>query len=115
MLVDSVQTWPGASGPQALRIAGATGAREALQAAGGQVLQPIMRLEVVVPEENTGGVLGDLQARGAVITGHEGEGDQTRIDGECGLSNLIGYMTALRSNTRGRGQFTMEFSRFDVL
>ncbi|MCA9490567.1 MAG: GTP-binding protein, partial [Myxococcales bacterium] len=115
VVIEGVQTFGPGSGPQALRIAGAGAAREALQAAGGQVLQPIMRLEVVVPEENTGGVLGDLQARGAVITGHDSEGDQTRIEGECGLSNLIGYMTALRSNTRGRGQFTMEFNRFDVL
>jgi elongation factor G len=113
--IDKVTTFGAASGAQALRIAAASAVREALQKAGGLVLQPIMRLEVVVPEENTGTVLGDLQARGAVITGHELEGDATRIDGECGLSNLIGYMTALRSNTRGRGQFVMEFARFDAL
>jgi elongation factor G len=113
--LERVTTFGAASGPQALRIASATAVREALQKAGGRVLQPIMRLEVIVPEENTGPVLGDLQARGAVITGHELEGDSTRIDGECGLSALIGYMTALRSNTRGRGQFVMEFARFDAL
>jgi elongation factor G len=113
--LEKVTTFGPASSAQALRIAAASAVREALQKAGGVVLQPIMRLEVVVPEENTGPVLGDLQARGAVITGHELEGDSTRIDGECGLSNLIGYMTALRSNTRGRGQFVMEFSRFDAL
>jgi elongation factor G len=113
--LEKVVTFGPASGAQALRIAAATAVREALQKAGGVVLQPIMRLEVIVPEENTGTVLGDLQSRGAVITGHELEGDSTRIDGECGLSQLIGYMTALRSNTRGRGQFVMEFARFDAL
>jgi elongation factor G len=115
VVVEAVQTFPGGSSAQALRIAAATAVREALQAAGGQVMQPIMKLEVVVPDENTGGVLGDLQSRGATILGHDPEGDTSRIEAECGLSQLIGYATDLRSNTRGRGQFVMEFDRFDVL
>ncbi len=110
-----VDTFGASSSPQALRIAAATAVREALVAAGGQLMQPIMRIEVVVPDENTGGVLGDLQARGATILGHEAEGDMSTIRAECGLSGLIGYATALRSATRGRGQFVMEFDRFDVL
>ena len=69
----------------------------------------------MVPEENTGTVLGDLQSRGATILGHTNEVDMSRIDAECGLSGLLGYATDLRSVTRGRGQFVMEFSRFDVL
>ncbi len=111
----SVQTFPGGSSAQALRIASASSVRDALQAAGGRVMQPIMRLEVVVPDEHTGGVLGDLQARGASILGHDPEGDVSRIEAECGLSQLIGYATDLRSSTKGRGQFVMEFDRFDVL
>jgi elongation factor G len=113
--VESVTTFGPSSTPVALRIAVATAVREALTTAGGRLMQPIMTLEVMAPEENTGTVLGDLQARGAVIQGHEAEGDMSRIDAECGLSNLIGYTTELRSITRGRGQFTMEFDRFDVL
>jgi elongation factor G len=113
--VEKVTTYGTASGPTALRIAAATAVREALVKAGGLLLQPIMRLEVIVPEENTGTVLGDLQARGAVILGHEPESQMSRIEAECGLSHLIGYTTDLRSNTRGRGQFVMEFDRFDVL
>ncbi len=104
-----------ASGPQALRIAAAGAVREALVKAGGLVMQPIMKVEVVVPEENMGQTLGDLQSRGATILGQSPEGDSSRIEAECGLSQLIGYAMDLRSNTRGRGQFVMEFDRFDVL
>jgi elongation factor G len=115
VVVERVETFGAASGAQALRIAAAQAVREALVKAGGQLMQPIMKIEVVVPEENMGGTLGDLQSRGATILGQGLEGDTTRIEAECGLSNLIGYATALRSNTRGRGQFVMEFDRFDVL
>ncbi len=110
-----VQTFGAASSAQALRIAAAAAVREALQAAGGKLMQPIMKVEVVVPDENTGSVLGDLQAKGATILGHRADGDASTIDAECGLSSLIGYATQLRSSTKGRGQFTMEFDRFDVL
>jgi len=113
--IERVTTMGPASSPQALRIAAASAVREALAKAGGLVLQPIMRVEVVVPEQSTGTVLGDLQARGATILGHAPETDMSRIDAECGLSGLLGYATDLRSVTRGRGQFVMEFSRFDVL
>ncbi|MCO4743530.1 MAG: elongation factor G [Proteobacteria bacterium] len=113
--VREVQTFEGAASVQALRIAASTGVREALKDAGGQLLQPIMAVEVVVPDENTGGVLGDLQSRGATIVGHEADGGITSIKAECGLTKLLGYTTELRSQTRGRGQFTMEFSRFDSI
>jgi len=113
--VNVVTTYGLASSPQALRIAAAAAVREAINKAGGLLMQPIMKVEVVVPDENTGGVLGDLQSRGATILGHQSEGQVTTIDAECGLSKLIGYATALRSGTRGRGQFVMEFDRFDVL
>ncbi|MFT4627448.1 MAG: elongation factor G [Myxococcota bacterium] len=111
----AVQTFPTGTSPQALRIAAATAVREALVAAGGELMQPIMNVEVVVPDENTGGVLGDLQAKGAQISNTESDGGMTTISAECGLTGLIGYTTQLRSSTRGRGQFTMEFDRFDVL
>jgi len=112
--VTRVDTCEGVANPQALRIAAASAVREALQQAGGQLMQPIMKIEVVVPDENTGSVLGDLQSRGASILGHE-PGDMSTISAECGLSELLGYATTLRSGTKGRGQFVMEFDRFDVL
>ena len=110
-----VQTFETGSSAQALRIAAASAVRAALAKAGPVMLQPVMKVEVVVPEENVGSVLGDLQARGAVINGHEAVDDMATISAECGLSKLIGYTTDLRSSTRGKGQFTMEFDRFDVL
>ena len=113
--VEHVTTFTPGSSPQALRIAAASAVRDALRAAGGVLLQPIMAVEVVCPDENTGGVLGDLQARGATILGHEADDGTTSITAECGLSELIGYTTHLRSSTKGRGQFTMEFSRFDAI
>ncbi|TNE89224.1 MAG: elongation factor G [Deltaproteobacteria bacterium] len=112
--VKMVETFEGAATPQALRIAASTAVRDALKSAGGLLLQPIMKVEVVVPDENTGGVLGDLQSRGAVILGHEAEAGTTSITAECGLTALLGYTTELRSQTRGHGQFTMEFARFDA-
>jgi elongation factor G len=83
--------------------------------AGGLLLQPLMSVEVVVPDENTGTVLGDLQSRGALILGHETQDGVSTITAECGLTALLGYATQLRSQTRGRGQFVMEFTRFDAL
>jgi elongation factor G len=113
--VERVITAGAASTPVALRIAAAQAVRDAIGKAGGLLLQPIMKVQVTVPDENTGSVLGELQAKNATILGHDNQGDVTIIDAECGLSSLIGYATALRSQTRGRGSFTMEFDRFDAL
>ena len=111
----TVEIFPEGSTPQALRIATSQAVREAMQSGGGLVLRPIMRVEVVVPDENVGTVLGDLQSRGAGITGQESELGASTVHAECALDALLGYTTALRSLTKGRGQFTMEFSRFDAL
>lgn len=98
----------------ALRIAVAEAVRKALAQAGGQVLKPIMAIEVAVPESDVGAVLGDLQARRAVIRDTGTLGETTLIHCDCALDRLLGYITELRSMTRGRGQFTMTFDRFDV-
>jgi len=112
--ITKVELYGNDSSPQALRIAASQAVREALANAGGLVLSPIMQVEVVVPDENMGSVLGDLQTRRATISGQESEMGLSTILGNCPLQNLLGYTTELRSLTRGRGQFTMEFSRFDV-
>ena len=103
------------SSPHAMRVAAAEAVRKAIVAAGGQVLKPIMATEVVVPDEFMGGVLGDLQSRGAMIQQTDSDGDFSTIKCEAPLQALLGYTTTLRGMTRGRGQFTMEFDRFDVL
>lgn len=112
--VTTVELFAEGSTPQALRIAASQAVREALHDAGGAVLRPLMRVEVVVPEETLGGVLGDLQSRRASITDTTTDMGMATIEGECPLGALVGYTTDLRSMTRGRGQFTMEFLRFDI-
>jgi elongation factor G len=109
-----VELFGEATTAQALRMAASQAVREALANGGGQVLRPLMRIEVVVPDENLGGVLGDLQSRRSNIHGQEAEMGMSTIAGECPLEGLLGYTTVLRSITRGRGSFTMEFARFDV-
>lgn len=112
--VDTLELFGVASSAQAVRIAVSQAVRNAVIAAGGVVLGPIMKVEVVTPEEALGSVLGDLQARHAAILESHPEHGMATIQAECGLGALLGYATELRSITRGRGQFTSEFARFDL-
>ncbi|MFH1464217.1 MAG: elongation factor G [Pseudomonadota bacterium] len=112
--LDRLELFGEASSAQAVRIAVAEAVRNAMVQAGGVVLGPIMKVEVVVPDEALGTVLGDLQARGAAILGSSTEFGTSALQAEVPLGRLIGYATDLRSLTRGRGQFTSEFHRFDV-
>jgi len=114
LVVEEIELYGMASSAQAIRIAVAQAARNAMTAAGGVVLGPVMKVEVVVPEETLGTVLGDLQARHAAILESTTEEGVASVRAECPLQGLLGYATDLRSLTRGRGQFTSEFDRFDV-
>ncbi|HOX37463.1 MAG TPA: elongation factor G [Candidatus Brocadiia bacterium] len=82
--------------------------KEAVEEAGSVILEPIMRLEVVTPEEYLGDVLGNLNARRALIQGIEHKGYLQTIKVEVPLLEMFGYATVLRSQTQGRGSFTME-------
>ncbi len=113
--ITEVELFGPSSSPHALRVAVAEAVRKAIVAAGGQTLSPIMATEVVVPEEYMGGVLGDIQARGGLIQSTESDGSYSTIRCEVPLQSLLGYTTTLRGMTKGRGQFTMQFDRFDVL
>jgi len=97
-----------------LRIAVAQAIRSAMHQAGGQLPGPIMKCEVVVPEESMGTTLGDLQSRRAIILDTSTEHGVSTLKVECALARMLGYATELRSLTRGRGQFTTCFERFDV-
>ncbi len=112
--IETIELFGEESTPQALRIAVSQAVREAIRKAGGAVMRPLMTVSVVVPNEQMGSVLGDLQSRAAIISGTEQDEDTAIIHGECALEALLGYTTDLRSMTQGRGQFTMEFARFDV-
>ncbi len=113
--LDTIELFEKASTPQALRISVAQAVREALRNGGGIKMAPIMKIEVVVPSEYVGSVLGDLQSKQAVIFDQQPSMDSMSLLGECSLEQLLGYTTTLRSMTKGRGTFTMEFSRFDVV
>jgi len=113
--VEELELFGQASRPEAVRAAVSLAARKALSNAGGVVLRPIMRAEVVVPEENLGAVLGDLQSRQATIRDTDLDGDTATIRCDAALDKLLGYSTDLRSLTHGRGQFTLVFDRFDAL
>jgi elongation factor G len=109
---------PGST-PEALAAATGKALRKAVDGAEPALMKPVMALEVVVPEVNLGAVLGDLQSRAALILDtrmgeHEGSTSQAEIRAEAPLAGLLGYTTTLRSLTQGRGQFSMEFLRFDI-
>ena len=105
---------PGST-PEALAAAAGKALRRAIDAACPALMQPVMTLEAVVPEVNLGAVLGDLQSRTALITDTGSQDGYAEIRAEAPLAALLGYTTALRSLTQGRGQFSMEFLRFDLV
>ncbi len=111
--VDEVELFGRASSGEALRAAAAKATHKAIQDANPGILHPIMAVEVVVPEENLGTVLGDLQGRHGVILDTEKWKDTATITCEVALDRLLGYTTELRSMTQGRGQFSTIFKRFD--
>jgi elongation factor G len=112
--LEEVELFGASSSPEALRAAASQAAFRAFRAAGGLLMRPIMDTEVVVPRDNLGAVLGDLQSRQALIRDTRSDGDTTTIDCEVALDRLLGYATDLRSMTQGRGQFSMLFNRYDV-
>ena len=97
----------------AFKIAGSMAFKSALEKGKPVLLEPIMSLEVVVPEEYMGEVLGDLNARRGQIVGMEARSGVQVIRGTAPLAEIFGYATDLRSMTQGRGTYTMQFSRYD--
>jgi elongation factor G len=78
------------------------------------LLEPIMSLEIIAPSESAGRVLGSLQQKRGKVEGVQNQGDSEAVRALVPLSEMFGYMTELRSATKGRGTFTMEFSRFEA-
>ena len=113
--ITRVELFGAASTPRALRIAAGEAARKAIRQAGAVLLHPIMATEIVVPAQDVGVVIGDLQARRALIQATQTLGEVAVITCGCPLDKLLGYITDLRGMTHGRGQFTMTFDRFDVV
>ncbi|MEA3332207.1 MAG: elongation factor G [Pseudomonadota bacterium] len=99
----------------ALKVAGANAARQALEEAHPAMLEPIMETEIIVPEENLGDVIGELNGRGGRILEIDSQEHFSRITADVPLQRLFGYTTALRSATKGRGSFAMKSSRYDTI
>jgi elongation factor G len=100
------------SSERSFKIAGSIALREALRRAKSVLLEPVMQVEVVTPEEFVGAVQGDLNSRRGEITGIEMRGRAQAIRALVPLANMFGYVNALRSMTQGRATYTMEFSRY---
>lgn len=99
----------------AFRVAGSMALQEGAKKAGPALMEPIMRIEIVVPEIYMGDVMGDLVSRRGKVNGIDVRGDGQVIDGEAPLAELFGYATDLRSLTQGRAIFTMEFDHYAEL
>jgi elongation factor G len=101
------------SSEMAFKIAGSMAFKEAARRAGPAILEPIMAVEVVTPEEYLGDVMGDLSSRRGKIEGMTTRKDAQVIKGMVPLSEMFGYATVMRSMTQGRALYTMQFSHYE--
>ncbi len=96
----------------AFKIAGSMAFKEAMSKADPRLMEPMMKLEVIVPEQYLGDVIGDLTARRGQVSGMEARANEQAVHAVAPLSEMFGYSTALRSRTQGRGVFTMQFDHY---
>ena len=99
----------------AFEIASRAAMREGLKKAGAKLLEPIMRVEVVTPEEYTGSIIGDLTSRRGMVRGQDTRGNANVIDAMVPLANMFGYINNLRSMSSGRAVFTMQFDHYEAV
>src|SRR5829696_2117354 len=97
----------------AFEIASRAALREALQKGGSVLLEPIMKVEVVTPEDYTGGVIGDLNSRRGQIQGQDKRGNAVVVNAMVPLANMFGYVNTLRSMSQGRATYTMQFDHYE--
>ncbi|MGA0800423.1 MAG: elongation factor G [Steroidobacteraceae bacterium] len=100
------------SNEMAFKIAGSMGFKDGFRNAKPVILEPIMKVEVVTPEDYSGDVIGDLNRRRGQITGMDDSPSGKQINAEVPLSEMFGYATTVRSMSQGRATFTMEFSKY---
>ncbi|KGB80675.1 elongation factor G [Rhodovulum sp. NI22] len=97
----------------AFEIAARAAMREGLKKAGAKLLEPIMKVEVVTPEEYTGGIIGDLTSRRGQVQGQETRGNANVVNAFVPLANMFGYINNLRSMSSGRANFSMQFDHYE--
>ena len=101
------------SSEMAFKIAGSMALKEALRKADCVLLEPMMKVEVVIPDEYMGDVIGDLNGRRGRIEGMEAHAGLQSVHGLVPLSEMFGYATDLRSRTQGRGNYTTQFAHYE--
>ncbi len=101
------------SSEMAYKIAGSMALKEAMEKGASVLLEPMMKVEVTMPDEYMGDVLGNITARRGRISGTDSRANAQVIDAICPLSEMFGYATDLRSTTQGRGTFTMQFDHYE--
>ncbi|MGY6632686.1 MAG: elongation factor G [Alkalilacustris sp.] len=99
----------------AFEIASRAAMRDGLKKAGAKLLEPIMKVEVITPEEYTGNIIGDLTSRRGQVTGQENRGNAVAINCFVPLANMFGYINNLRSMSSGRANFTMQFDHYEAV
>ncbi|WP_068306685.1 elongation factor G [Pararhodobacter sp. CCB-MM2] len=99
----------------AFEIASRAAMRDGLKKAGAKLLEPIMKVEVVTPEEYTGSIIGDLTSRRGMVQGQDSRGNANVINAMVPLANMFGYINNLRSMSSGRAVFSMQFDHYDAV
>ena len=110
-----IESREGQTNAQSLHVATATAFRKLCRQAGTRPLLPIMSVEVVTPDEFTGIVIGDLNARNGKVEGVEKRPMRTAVRAMVPVTKMFGYSTDLRSLTEGRATFSMQFAKFDAI
>jgi elongation factor G len=113
VVVTGGSSHPVDSSIRAFKVAGSMAFLDACRAAAATLLEPIMSIEVVTPDEFLGEVMGDLSARRGKITGIQARSGVQVIAGLVPLATMFGYATDLRSRTRGRATYTMQLAHYD--
>lgn len=114
VVLNGLDVQEGVTGEVPYKIAAQEAFRKALRAATVQLLEPVMQVEITMPEETMGEVIGDLNQRGGRIESSEFRGAKRVIQAKVPLKQMFGYSTSLRSLTKGRAMFTMRFYEFDT-
>lgn len=96
----------------AFNVAGALAFKNACEQAEPTLLEPVMAMEIIVPDDYIGDVIGQVNSKRGEVTRMEGRGNTQFVHADVPLANTFGYATELRSSTQGRGTYTMQFSHF---
>ena len=103
------------SSEMAFKIAGSMAFKDAMRKAAPALMEPIMKVTVIAPDEYLGDVMGDINSRRGMIQGTETRTGAIQVNSSVPLANMFGYATDLRSKTQGRGQYTMEPSHYTAV